>query len=271
LQLIHFFRTLDAGNPVIFGGIRFRDLDVNAAMWIVLIVGVAAVVFAHTAPAPFLLDLLAGERAVWHMPRGDPPTVYLTYDDGPNPTTTPALLDLLARERVRATFFVIDRHVTDETASLVMRMFADGHAVALHSATRKHMVMSPSRLARTLTAAADRIGALTGSRPCPAFRPHGGWRSGPMYEGLRQIDYSLVGWGWMLWDVDWFHRRTADRIVARIVERVRPGDIVVMHDGDESHPREPQPEVVEATARIIAALRARGFSFGTVGQNGAPC
>src|SRR6202011_4551983 len=91
------------------------------------------VALAHTAPAPFLLDLLAGRRSVWHMPKTDPPTIYLTFDDGPNPTTTPDLLDVLARERVRATFFLIDRHIHDETAPLVARMFADGHSVALHS------------------------------------------------------------------------------------------------------------------------------------------
>ncbi len=239
-----------------------------AAMWILAVIGVAVVALAHTAPAPFVLDAIAGRRAVWHMPRGDPPTVYLTYDDGPNPTTTPALLQLLADERVLATFFLIDRHVTEETAAIVTRMFADGHAVALHSGTRKYLLMAPRDLGRTLMAAADRIQALAGSRPCRAFRPHGGWRSGSMYAGLRQIDFSLIGWGWMLWDVDWFRRRTADRTVARIVGRVGPGDIVVMHDGDESHPRDPQPQTVEATSRIITALRSRGFGFATVCQNG---
>ena len=59
-----------------------------------------------------------------------------------------------------------------------------------------------------------------------------------MYEGLRQIDYKLVGWGWMLWDFNWFRRRTADSTVARVAARASAGDIVVMHDGDESAPRQ---------------------------------
>jgi peptidoglycan/xylan/chitin deacetylase (PgdA/CDA1 family) len=238
-------------------------------MWILVIVGIGLVALAHTAPAPFVLDAIAGDRAVWHMPRSTPATVYLTFDDGPNPTTTPNLLDLLAREGVQATFFVIDRHLTDETAPIVRRMFAEGHAVALHSASRRYMVLSPSALARTLTEAADRIETLAGQRPCRAFRPHGGWRSGPMYAGLRRIDYRLIGWGWMLWDVDWFRARTASRTFARIVDRVSAGDIIVMHDGDEKAPREEQPETVDATATLIPALRARGFAFGTVCQNGS--
>ena len=233
-------------------------------MWLFAVIAVGIIVLAHTAPAPFLLDAMAGDRAVWHMPRTDPPTVYLTFDDGPNPATTPDLLDLLARERVRATFFVIDRHINDETASIVRRMFAGGHAVALHSASRREMMLASSTLARELSAAADRIESRTGSRPCRAFRPHGGWRSGAMYAALGQIDYRLIGWGWMLWDVDWFHARTADRTIERLAPRVTAGDIIVMHDGDESASRTPQPQTVEATARLVVLLRARGLGFGTV-------
>src|SRR5437667_5999791 len=120
-------------------------------MWIFIAVAVGIVALAHTAPVPFLFDAIAGRRAVWHMPRTDPPTIYLTFDDGPNPTTTPDLLDVLAREQIHATFFLIDRHITEETAPLVRRMFAEGHAVALHSHTRAYMAMAPDELASTLT------------------------------------------------------------------------------------------------------------------------
>jgi peptidoglycan/xylan/chitin deacetylase (PgdA/CDA1 family) len=236
-------------------------------MWILALIGVGVIVLAHTAPAPFILDKMAGDRAVWHMPRTAPPTVYLTFDDGPNPSTTPALLDVLAREHVRATFFVIDKHITPETAPIVRRMFVEGHAVGVHSATRRYMLKSSDELASTLTAAADRIEAMTGFRPCRAFRPHAGWRNGEMYVGLRKIDYKLVGWGWMLWDWNWFRRRTADAIVRRVGSRVSAGDIVVMHDGDESAPFKDQRQTVDATARLIPALRARGLDFAPVCEN----
>ncbi|HKB10438.1 MAG TPA: polysaccharide deacetylase family protein, partial [Vicinamibacterales bacterium] len=149
---------------------------------------------AHTAPAPFLFDAIAGSRAVWHMPRRSPPTVYLTFDDGPNPTTTPDLLDVLARERVHATFFLIDRHITERTSPIVRRMIDDGHAVALHSHTRADMLMSADAFAARLRRAAAHIEQVSGQQPCSAFRPHAGWRSWPMYAGVKQIDYRLVGW-----------------------------------------------------------------------------
>jgi peptidoglycan/xylan/chitin deacetylase (PgdA/CDA1 family) len=233
-------------------------------MLIFTLMGLAVMALAHMLPAPFLLDTMARDGVVWHMPRGSPPTVYLTYDDGPNPTTTPDLLDVLARERVVATFFLIDAHVSDETAPIIQRMGAEGHAIGLHSATRQFMLKSPADLARTLTNAADRIERLGGLRPCRAFRPHAGWRGGQMYEGLRLIDYTLVGWGWMLWDWNWLRARNAASTFERLVRRISDGDIVVMHDGDESAPRRDQRHTVEATARLIPALRARGFDFGTV-------
>ena len=89
-----------------------------------------------------------------------------------------------------------------------------------------------------------------------------------MDAGLREIDYTLVCWGWMLWDVEWFRPRAVDRVVARIASRVSAGDIIVMHDGDDAAPRNDQRQTVEATARLIPELRARGFEFGTVCQNG---
>ena len=233
-------------------------------MLILAVISVAVLALAHTAPVPFVLEWMAGDRAVWSMAPTGAPTVYLTFDDGPNPSTTPALLDVLSAERVPATFFLIDEHITSATAPIVRRTLEEGHAVGLHSSTRRLMLLSPSELARTLTAAAGRIEKIAGRPPCPVFRPHAGWRGSHMYEGLREIDYNLVGWGWMLWDFNWFRPRDADSTFARIGGRISDGDIVVMHDGDESAPTRGQRHTVEATRRLIPELRARGFGFGKV-------
>jgi chitooligosaccharide deacetylase len=235
-------------------------------MVLLVLLGFAVVALAHTAPAPFVLDAMAGDTAVWHMPRGDPPTVYLTFDDGPNPSTTPGLLDVLSREGVPATFFLIDEHVSEETAPLVRRMFAEGHSIGLHSKSRSYMLMAPEELANTLDAAAARIEQLGGAKPCRAFRPHAGWRSGEMYNGLARAGYRLIGWGWNRWDWNWFRTRTADTIVKRI-SRASAGDIIVMHDADEGAPGVDQRQTVDATARLIPILRARGLAFGKVCEN----
>lgn len=230
-----------------------------------VIAGFGALALFHTAPAPLLLDKLAGDRAVWKMPvQPDRARVYLTFDDGPNPTATPALLDVLRRERAQATFFLIDKYVTSETAPIVSRMAAEGHDVALHSHTRALMFLTPEALAARLTASADHIEQVTGVRPCHAFRPHAGWRSRSMYEGVARLDHVLVGWGWNLWDWNWFRRREARTIVPRLSSRASNGDIVVIHDGHHKNPRADRRYAVETAAQLIPALRTRGFSFGTI-------
>lgn len=233
--------------------------------WVFMVVGFGLMGLAHTAPFPFFLDAMAPAKAVWSMPENAAaPTIYLTFDDGPNPTATPDLLDVLADEQALATFFLIDRHVTDATVPIVRRIFDEGHAVGLHSHTRQLMVMSPHEVAETLSAAADRIELVAGQRPCTAFRPHGGWRSGQLYAGLAEIDYTLIGWGWGLWDFNWYRRQDPLALVKNLDRRVSDGDIIVMHDGHHKDPRADRQYAVDATAMLIPALRARGFRFGRI-------
>jgi peptidoglycan/xylan/chitin deacetylase (PgdA/CDA1 family) len=233
-------------------------------LWL-LVAGLAVIFAAHTAPFPFLLERFAPSYSLWNVPsRHGERTIYLTYDDGPNPAATPALLDVLQREGARATFFLIDKHLTDATAPIVRRMFADGHAVALHADTRALMIATPDALADRLTRNADRIERLAGRRPCALFRPHAGWRSASMYEGLMQIDHRLVGWSWGLWDWNWYRQRDGHQLARRLLDRASPGDIVVMHDGHHVDAAPDRRYAVEATAELVPRLRARGFRFGAL-------
>lgn len=227
-------------------------------MWWLAAAGAGLVALAHTAPFAFLIEALQRDESVWHLPAdAAAPTVYLTYDDGPNPEATPQLLDVLAREQAPATFFVIDDYLTDETAPIVRRMFAEGHGVALHSNERWLLLGTPDAIAGALGAAADRIEQLAGARPCPYFRPHAGWRSGALYLALDRMDYRLAGWSWGLWDWNWWRPRDAAALAWRLARRARAGDIIVMHDGHHRDPRAERRYAVEATAQIIPALRAR--------------
>lgn len=221
-------------------------------------IGAGLVAFAHNAPFAFLLEALQRDESVWHVPV-DPaaPAVYLTYDDGPNPTATPLVLDVLAREQALATFFLIDDHLTEETAPIVRRMVDEGHAVALHSNERWLMLRTPQAIAGALRRAADRIEQLAGARPCPYFRPHAGWRSGALYRALDDTGYRLAGWSWGLWDWNWWQAREAAALAARLARRANAGDIIVMHDGHHRDPRADRRYAVDATARLIPALRAR--------------
>lgn len=225
-------------------------------MFLLVAIGAGLVFLTHTAPFAFVLEALRRDASIWHMP-ADAQAVYLTYDDGPNPTATPMLLDVLKAEGASATFFLIDTHLTDETAPLVRRMFEEGHAVALHSNERWMMLRRPEAIAEALRQAADRIEALAGSRPCPLFRPHAGWRSVAMYAALDSLGYRLAGWSWGLWDWDWWRAREPMALADRLARRANAGDVIVMHDGHHINPRADRRYAVEATARLVPALRAR--------------
>ena len=231
-------------------------------MWIVAVVAGLTLLLMHVAPFPFVLDWTSRGVAIWQMPSAS--QVYLTFDDGPNPDATPALLDVLARHRVRATFFVIDRHLTHDTAPIVRRAAAEGHDIALHSHTRDLMAMSPERLAATIDAASARLRDLAGVEACNAFRPHGGGRSLAMMNGLRRSGRRLIGWGLFLWDWDWFRKPSPDRLVPRIASRAKPGSIVVLHDGHHKNPRADRRYTIETVDRLVPLLKAKGYEFGTI-------
>ena len=218
---------------------------------------------AHMLPFPFLIEAFRPSQSVWRIKPvpGAPPTLYLTFDDGPNARWTPPLLDALRESRVRATFFLIDEHITADTAVIVKRIADDGHAIGLHSGTRRLMILSPEDLAHRLASAADRITAITGRPPCKLFRPHAGWRSSSMYDGLKRAGYRLAGWSWGMWDWDWWRTPRADRIVERLARKASPGDIVVIHDGHHKNSHADRRHAGETIRALVPRLRSRGFHF----------
>lgn len=224
---------------------------------------IGAVAAAHMVPFPFLFEAFRPSGSVWHVKheRGAPPTIYFTFDDGPNPTWTPPLLDALRDTNARATFFLIDEHITEETAPIVRRISAEGHAIGLHSGTRRLMLMSPDALAARLQVAAQRIRDITGREPCRLFRPHAGWRSLTMYSGLRRAGLQLAGWSWGMWDWDWWRTPRADRIVERLARKASPGDIVVIHDGHHKNSHADRRHAGETIRALVPRLRSRGFHF----------
>jgi len=238
---------------------------------VLVAIGVALFALAHTAPFPFLLEWMGPGRSIWHQPSADGvPVIYLTYDDGPNPAATPALLDVLARESATATFFVIPKHITDDTAPILRRMRDEGHAVALHSHTRALMLASPKELAEHLTSHADRIARLSGGSPCRLFRPHAGWRGGQMYEGLDRAEYRLAGWSFAMWDWNWWRPSRPDKLATRLAQRASDGDIIVMHDGHHDNPRADRARTVQTTAELIPLLRQDGFRFAPLCTGATP-
>lgn len=186
----------------------------------------------------------------------DPPRVALTFDDGPDPEGTPAILDLLAEHGAKACFFVIGRHA-ERWAGLVKRIDDEGHLIGNHSHEHSHfgMFRRGSYWRHELHRAEEAIAAATGRRPA-FFRPPMGFKHMHIARAAREQGLRIVTWTRRGLDG---RRTTAERILRRLAGRAQAGDILGLHDGREAGSRRPSRATVEAVGPLIEALRARGL------------
>lgn len=197
------------------------------------------------------------------LPRlpGENDVVSLTFDDGPNPQATPVILDVLGREGVSATFFILGRHA-DRWPSLVRRVADEGHQLGNHGYWhRKLHRRGPAYVRDDLTRGTDAItGASGGVRPRHFRAPHG-FRSPWVTSIARTLGQRTVGWSLGVWDSA---RPGTGEIVRRSVAGMHAGSILLLHDGDGYDPEGDRRQTAEALPLIIDGLRARGFRFATL-------
>lgn len=191
---------------------------------------------------------------------GDEQLACITFDDGPNPVATPRILDVLQREGVHATFFVLGRHA-DRWPELVKRMADEGHQLGNHGYHhRKLHRRLPGYVRDDLTRGADAIEHASGVRPRHFRAPHG-FRNPWVTPIARSLSERTIGWSLGVWDSA---RPGADEIVRRTLDGMRAGSILLLHDGDGYDANGDRTQTAEALPRIIDGLRARGFRFVTL-------
>jgi len=177
--------------------------------------------------------------------------VGLTFDDGPHPEGTPAVLDLLARAGYRATFFLVGEQV-ERRPELAREIVTQGHLVAVHGYRHRLQTrLSASQLRADLDRALATIEAATATRPEHHRPPYGGYSP----AGLRLANSSgLKPLLWSRWGKDWRRFTTARRIAARATRDLRAGDVILLHDADFYSARNSYRRTVEALRLIIAEL-----------------
>lgn len=228
----------------------------------------AAVSFTTTIPEPARADDAAGqsvlpssgEKPTWFpvsYRNGVPTrqTIALTFDDGPHPTLTPQLIEILRREDVPATFFLLGVQV--ERFPGVARQVAEaGFEIANHSYDHKKLTkVDAAELTRQVDHTQDLIRTYTGAEPTLFRAPYGAVNQ-RVREKCKDGALDIVAWS--IDPEDWKSGKTPQGIAEKIVASAQPGGIVVLHD---IHARS-----IQSVPLIIKGLREKGFQFVTAGE-----
>ena len=180
-------------------------------------------------------------------------SIYLTFDDGPDPDFTPRVLDVLGEAQMHATFFVIGTQA-HRWPELVRRAAQEGHAIANHSFSHRHPWLMSTRAARTeVRRGAEVVSDVVGRSPTLFRPPHGRMRSCMREEAEQTGQKTLL---WNLSAIDWGPFGRAPRIADRL-SRIQPEDIVLMHDGRNEHNK--PDELLKVLPQLLSELRARGM------------
>jgi peptidoglycan/xylan/chitin deacetylase (PgdA/CDA1 family) len=237
-----------------------RSLRVLAAL---AIAGLGFPVLYETIEAP--ASQVFGRTLV----HGSGHVVALTFDDGPNDRTTPQVLDVLERDHVRATFFLVGRAVLRHP-EIVRRMLRDGDEIGNHTQTHAHLsfLLTQRALGREIDAAQAAIAAITGRRP-RYLRPPFGARDYAALDAARRRGLRVVMWTAMLGDEP--PTLKPAEIAQQLTSQVGDGAIIVLHDGDQGRSGSGGRMYESAAANVlIAQLKARGYRFVTISQLDRP-
>jgi peptidoglycan/xylan/chitin deacetylase (PgdA/CDA1 family) len=216
--------------------------------------GVAALAaWCAPAPAPVVPFLARPFRIGLRLPsrRG----VALTFDDGPHPQGTPAVLEMLARANARATFFLVGEQV-ERRPSLAAEIAAAGHEIAMHG--YRHTLLlrrTPWQLSDDFDRATTIIAEATGVEPVLYRPPYG------VFSAVGLAIARRRGWEpflWSRWGRDWTRRATPEGIARLATRNLSAADVVLLHDADYYSSAGSWTRTAAALPSIIDAVLALG-------------
>jgi chitin deacetylase len=194
----------------------------------------------------------AGTKAIAQSQ--EPKPIALTFDDGPWQKSTLQILDVLKKNKVKATFFVVGRQV-ERYPQLVKQIVNEGHALGNHSWSHQYHHFNQSGVLREIDGTTELVYKTTGVKT-NLFRPPGGVMNNGLASYAHEKKYGIIMWS--ADSLDWRYRNTAG-LVDRVLREARPGGIVLMHDGGGN-----RHATVEALPIVISQLKKRGYYFVTV-------
>jgi peptidoglycan/xylan/chitin deacetylase (PgdA/CDA1 family) len=221
-----------------------------------------ATVAAQVLPAAtWLPGVRGGFRRLAGVGHSD--HVALTFDDGPDPVSTPAILDLLGASGARATFFLVGERIA-RGSDVVQRMVEEGHEIALHGWRHRYMFTSSPRLARCLSAISDVVGD---THPRPSwFRPPYGVLSAT--SAIEAARHRLTPILWTTWARDWRADATPESIEEMLAPRLVGGATVLLHDASTNRAPMSWTATAGALPVLLRACAERGLQVGPLREHG---
>jgi peptidoglycan/xylan/chitin deacetylase (PgdA/CDA1 family) len=229
-------------------------------------VAAGAVAFAaHAAPALTNVDVVRRRLFPGLSGVGAPGHVALTFDDGPQPGSTPAFLDVLDRLGWRATFFMLGSMV-ERSPALAAEVAAAGHEIAVHGYSHhSEMFRTPMAIGADLARAVDVVSAAT-DREMHWFRPPYGTLSVGGVAASRRLRLRTVLWS--TWGRDWRAEATPDTVVADVAEHLGPGATVLLHDSDCTSAPGAWKSALGALDQLAELFGSHGLHPGPLGEHG---
>lgn len=180
--------------------------------------------------------------------------IALTFDDGPWPQSTPAVLDILKKNNIKATFFIVGQ-MLKEHPDMGKRVVAEGHVIANHTWHHWYHYMNPQAAAFEIDNTSNLIYEVTGVRTS-LFRPPGGIKTNGPYAYAKNQKYATIMWSS---DSSDYARPSVPKLISNVMREAKPGGIVLMHDGGGN-----RSNTVAALPQIINNFRKQGYRFVTV-------
>jgi peptidoglycan/xylan/chitin deacetylase (PgdA/CDA1 family) len=214
------------------------------------------------ALAGYLLPGLAGALPVLRAPLGVEDHTSsgrgyaLTFDDGPHAQGTPAVLELLARAEVTATFFLVGEQI-ERNRTLAAEIVAAGHTIGLHCHRHRNLLrLTPRQVRGDIDRAEALIGEATGLAPALYRPPYGVLNAAALRLARARGWRTLL---WSHWGRDWERRATPQTIAARLTDGVGEGAVLLLHDADDYSAPDSWQRTVQALPRVLATLEQRGL------------
>ena len=183
--------------------------------------------------------------------------VALTYDDGPNPPYTDQLLDILAKHNAKATFFMIGNRI-ERHPETVNRVIAEGHQIGNHTYSHPLLGFLPPIYVQREIERTDDLLQQYGIAKDNVFRAPLLTRFLPVAYVLAKRDRIHISCN--VWSWDWT-TQNPDKITETVLKQTKPGSIIVLHDGKAENKNANRSGTIEATDRIITALKRDGYQF----------